>query len=313
MKAGAKQRLLTFGGLAVVLALTLVLALLNVSIPGAEVEGCLDGCADSGVHKNAKLRVLSLNVLHGRPDFERLAERLSLIASEIVRLQVDIALLQEVPWTRQFGSAASYLAESTGMNYAYLRANGNRRLIGFEEGEVVLSRYPLLFTEFSELKPRAGFFEHRVVLHAVVQTPIGPLDLYVTHLTNGAEQVNQGQSDSLHTYVARTAQHVAVVAGDFNAQEESPQIRALNREWMDAYRNANPGNTGYTCCILELSAPPSNPLTKRIDYIFIVPAAGVQLNILEAQVVFNQPQRNEAGWLWASDHAGLLVTIEPLK
>lgn len=313
MVAGGRKRLLIFGGLAVVLALILVIALLNVSLPGKEVEGCLEGCSSADVRETAQLRVLSLNVLHGRPDFEKLAERLSLISSEIMRLQVDIALLQEVPWTRQFGSGASYLAESTGMNYAYLRANGNRLLIGFEEGEMVLSRYPLLFTEFSELEPRAGFFEHRVVLHTVAQTPIGSLDLYVTHLTNGAEQVNQKQADSLFAYVEGTAQHTALVAGDFNAQEDSPQIRALRRVWTDAYRTANPNNPGYTCCIEDLSAPPGNPLTKRIDYIFRVPAEGEQLNVSRAQVVFDQPQRHKIGWLWASDHAGLLMTIESMK
>jgi endonuclease/exonuclease/phosphatase family metal-dependent hydrolase len=313
MIAGANKRLLYFGGLAVVLVFALVTALLNVSTPGREVEGCLEGCTSADAGETAQLRVLSLNVLHGRPDYERLAERLSLIASEIVRLQVDIALLQEVPWTRQFGSAASYLAQNTGMNHVYLRANGNRRLIGFEEGEVVLSRYPLLFTEFRELEPQAGFFEHRVVLHVVAQTPAGPLDLYVTHLTNGAAHLNRVQADALLAYVERTARHPALVAGDFNAQEDSLQIRKIGQEWMDAYRIANPDIPGLTCCIEHLSSPPGNPLTKRIDYIFVVPAAGVQLNVSSVQVVFDQPQRIETGWLWASDHAGLLVTIEPIK
>lgn len=309
----AKRRLFLFGGLAVVLALAIVTALWNVSTPGKEVEGCLDGCTSAIAGDNSQLRVLSLNVLHGHPDFERLTERLSLIASEIVRMKVDIALLQEVPWTRQFGNAASFLAENTGMNYTYLRANGNRRLIGFEEGELVLSRYPLLFTEFSELEPQAGFFEHRVVLHAVAQTSAGPLDLYVTHLTNGAAQINNGQAESLHAYVERTAQHAALVAGDFNARDKSPQIRNLSQVWMDAYRTADPGNPGYTCCIDDLSAPPGSLLTKRIDYIFTVPAIGDGLNVSEAQVVFDRPQPYERGWLWASDHAGLLVTIEPMK
>ena len=62
-------------------------------------------------------------MLHGFPKFKFLPERLEMIASEINRLDPDIVLLQEVPWTLKIGSAAEFLAEKTGMNHAYLRAN----------------------------------------------------------------------------------------------------------------------------------------------------------------------------------------------
>jgi endonuclease/exonuclease/phosphatase family metal-dependent hydrolase len=289
------------------LVLGMLAFLLNVSIPGRDVEGCLHGCAETFNGHAGTLRVLSLNVLHGHPDFEWLPERLSLIAAEIERLEVDIALLQEVPWTRYLENGAAYLAERTGMNSAYLRANGNRWLIGFEEGEVVLSRHPLVFVEYGVLKPSAGFFENRVVLHVVVSAPSGAMDLYVTHLTNGAVQVNQLQAESLRAFVENSAQHTALVAGDFNAQEGSPQIDDLSQGWLDAYRSTNPHLPGFTCCIEDLGAEQAE-LSKHIDYIFIIPA-GEKVGIVEARVVFDQPQRMGDGWLWASDHAGLLVEI----
>jgi len=74
---------------------------------------------------------MSLNVLHGHPRFEHLARRLDLIAAEIRRQDADIVCLQEVPWTRQLGGGAEYLAQRTGLNYLYLRANGNRWAILF--------------------------------------------------------------------------------------------------------------------------------------------------------------------------------------
>jgi hypothetical protein len=70
--------------------------------------------------------VLSLNVFHDYPHFEYLPECLDLIAEEIRRLSVDIVCLQEVPWTWEFGNAAELIARQVGMNYVYLRANGNR-------------------------------------------------------------------------------------------------------------------------------------------------------------------------------------------
>jgi endonuclease/exonuclease/phosphatase family metal-dependent hydrolase len=86
------------------------------------------------------MRILSLNMLHGHPRFVDLTSRLDLIATEITRLGADIIMLQEVPWTLQHGNAAAWLAEQTGMNYLYLRANGGRWTIFFEEGEAILSR-----------------------------------------------------------------------------------------------------------------------------------------------------------------------------
>jgi len=83
-------------------------------------------------------------MLHGFPGFELLDERLQTIADEINLIEPDIVLLQEVPWTLRRGNAAKHLAEQTEMNYAYLRANGNRWAIGFEEGEAILSLFPLL-------------------------------------------------------------------------------------------------------------------------------------------------------------------------
>jgi endonuclease/exonuclease/phosphatase family metal-dependent hydrolase len=295
-------------GVLALLGMLGVLAFLsNASLPGREIEGCLQGCAQGEASQAQSLRVLSLNMLHGHPDFESLHERRTMIAGEIERLGVDIALLQEVPWTRRLERGSAYLAGRSGMNSAYLRANGNRWLIGFEEGELVLSRFPLVFVERSVLQPAAGFFENRVVLHAIVQASSRSLDLYVTHLTNGAPQVNQAQAESLRAFVEASAQHTALVAGDFNALEDSPQIASLSQDWLDTFRTANPHLPGFTCCIDDLSAAQAE-LSRRIDYIFLVPA-GEQVEIVEARVVFDQPQRVGEGWLWASDHAGVLLEI----
>jgi endonuclease/exonuclease/phosphatase family metal-dependent hydrolase len=123
------------------------------------------------VEDDARLRVLALNVLHGFPRFERLDPRLAMIADEIRRQEVDLACLQEVPWTLRQESAAEYLARETGMNYLYLWANGNRWAILSEEGAAILSRYPLRDVTFQELRPRAALFEHRVLLKATAVTP----------------------------------------------------------------------------------------------------------------------------------------------
>jgi len=291
-------------------ALLLLIAVwvLNASRPGSRVEGCPEGCATAPPRREGPLRVLSLNMLHGFPRFEHLDDRLDLIAAEIRRLDPDIVCLQEVPW--HWGSAAQDLAERTGLNHLYMRANGNRWAILFEEGEAILSRYPLRDTTATGLAPRAGIFEHRVALQATAVTPWGDLCVVSTHLTHGDPAVNETQAASLIAFVDPDGPSgpSGVVAGDFNAREDSPQIQALRAEgWIDTYRATHPDDPGATCCIDDLTDP-GQSLDKRIDYIFFIPGDS-SIKVLDSRVIFDQPAPSGDGWLWASDHAGLLTTL----
>ena len=89
------------------------------------------------------MRFLTLNVFHGFPKFKNLSVRLGLIADEINRLDPDVVMLQEVPWRSGHDLAVDILSKSTGMNYVYIRSNGNVETLGFEEGSAILSRFPL--------------------------------------------------------------------------------------------------------------------------------------------------------------------------
>lgn len=293
-----------------VLGLIALLWILNVSRVGTAVEGCPAGCATAVRREGGPLRVMSLNVLHDFPHFLYLSQRLDLIAEEIRRQDADLVCLQEVPWTLHLRSGARYLAERTGMNYLYLRANGNRRAILFEEGEAILSRYPLQEIAFSELTPQAQFFEHRVALAATAVTPWGEVRVVVTHLTNGAAEINHAQALSLLDFVTSQGESPAIVAGDFNALENSPQIQVLSRHWIDTYRAIHPQEKGATCCVDDLSAGPEEKLEKRIDYLFLAPGAGLSIQVIDSRRVLDQPSRTADGWLWASDHVGLLTTFQ---
>ncbi|MBN1657460.1 MAG: endonuclease/exonuclease/phosphatase family protein, partial [Anaerolineae bacterium] len=247
--------------------------------------------------------------LHGFPKLEGLAQRLDLIAAEIRDSDADIVCLQEVPWTPAVGNGAEYLAARTNLNYLYGRANGNRRAILFEEGEAILSRYPLRDAALVELEPRAGFFEHRVVLHATAETGWGDVGVFVTHLTAGDAEINRRQAAALQAFVEATATGPAIVAGDLNAKEETPQIEALAQAWVDSYRFANPGDAGPTCCVDDLGDE-TEALEKRIDYLFLVPGASEGVCVASSVRVMDRAVQVADRWLWASDHAGLLTTIE---
>jgi endonuclease/exonuclease/phosphatase family metal-dependent hydrolase len=298
----------------IVAATMLVLWGLSASRPGSRAHGCASGCSTGGGRAEGPLRVLSLNMLHGFPRFRQLDDRLELIAAEIGRTGADIVCLQEVPWSWRAGDGLRRLGTLTGMNYLGLRANGNRWAILFEEGVAILSRFPLVDALAEELAPRAGFFQHRVVLKATAATPDGELDVYVTHLTHNNPEANRAQAAALQALVGRTARNPAIVAGDLNAKPDSAQIERLSSVWLDSYRAANPEDAGFTCCIDDLNArdggAAGEQLAKRIDYVFLVPGASRDLNVRSATRVFDQPVRLDGGWLWASDHAGLLVELD---
>ena len=296
-------------GAFLVVSMMLVVWLLNVSRAGTGVGGCPQGCATAERRREGPLRVMSLNMLHGFPRFDRLQDRLDLIAQEIRRQDPDIICLQEVPWTPRLGSAAQHLAQRTRLNHVYLRANGNRWAILFEEGEAILSRYPLVDVAFLELQPRAGFFEHRVVLAATAITPWGEVPVFVTHLTNGDPVVNRAQAEYLLDFVTTPEQGMGIITGDFNATEESAQIKAIAARAVDSYRAVHPDDPGFTCCIDDLASPEDELLEERIDYVFLLTGPQSGARVVSCQRVLDQSCQISDHWQWASDHIGLLAVI----
>jgi endonuclease/exonuclease/phosphatase family metal-dependent hydrolase len=114
----------------------------------------------------------------------------------------------------------------------------------------------------------------------------------------------------LKEFVETHTTGLAVVGGDLNAREGTPQIVDLSSSWIDAYRAIHPGDPGLTCCVDNLTTGPGEPLEERIDYIFVVAKGELGGQIVGAWHVFDQPFPLGSGWQWASDHTGLLVELK---
>jgi endonuclease/exonuclease/phosphatase family metal-dependent hydrolase len=269
----------------------------------------LAGCGGDGSGASAPARpdvtVAQLNFLHGRSGLCnqsancRLVERADLLYQWIERRGCpDVVTLQEV-WSGSLALLEAGAGSVCPFTYEVRPATDPGRL-GPDES-VVLSRYPVLSIESQPLFP--GF---RRAVHAVIDHPLGMLDVYTTHLASGADGATvpcdgpapcppecrdagaqnrrQCQAVQMAAYIeaTRVGDAPAMISGDFNAEPGSFEYRQfVDRGWRDVYLAAgNPecdAATGVGCSsgrqddnLSELESPASNQ-DERIDFIFLVP------------------------------------------
>jgi hypothetical protein len=131
-----------------------------------------------------KVRVVTLNLLHGAPIPGARKARLSLEArlewteQRLKQENPDVVLLQEASVSPRSGNTAEALGHQLGLEFVYARANPTPALrplgfvrklahpFAFEEGPAVLSRFPIIEHRVHRLSPRASVFERRIRGHA---------------------------------------------------------------------------------------------------------------------------------------------------
>lgn len=273
------------------------------------------------------LTVVTLNLLHGAPlpgkgtARASLEERLERVAQQLEALAPDVVLLQEASRGARHDDTAALLARRLGMEHIYAPANpawiwGFARVVmrlvprlEFEEGPAVLSRLPILERHVHRLSSRLPTFERRLAIEAVLAGPRGPFSVYSVHLSafSGAGRRRQARA-LLHAVASSPHHHPSIVGGDFNADEHTREIRLFTRGrgWRDVFRELHPDVPGHTSpqTLDALTATAS----RRIDFLFSVPAGGESWNPLDARLVLDRaiPRRDD-GILWTSDHYGVLA------
>ncbi|UCF98364.1 MAG: endonuclease/exonuclease/phosphatase family protein [Spirochaetaceae bacterium] len=286
------------------------------AIPTPATAGAAPSAACQTPAEFQTISVATLNMFHGLPRFEHLEQRKVLILEELRLLGPDVVLLQEVPVfrnrTEQIGP---WLAEGLGFHLAYARANGRAALIGFEEGEAVLSRFPIREVQRHVLLPKPGLFENRIVLRAVIETPLGAMEVYNTHFSHRVDRDNlrlKQAADLIHflenSY--RLRELPAVVGGDINAIPDSATIRLLLEEGLvDTALQVDPPADGQTSWLDDITDPTDSP-KARIDYLFLYAVGAEQpLTVGRCSRFLDQPFSTPAGPLWASDHVGVLCEL----
>jgi len=204
------------------------------------------------------LKVLCYNLRFGElASLEELAAFIKSENPDIVALQeVDVMTYRERAPHQNGKDFITELGYHTGMLTAYART------IDYAKGYYgigILSKYPFVSTRKILLPLVADSKEQRAMLVADVELPGGKVFTFVsTHFDHTNSAVRQAQARVLNKAL-KGNRYPMIVAGDFNARPDSPEISQGMKNWK-------------TACAPDFTIPASEPRSK-IDYIFYAPSS----------------------------------------
>lgn len=239
--------------------------------------------------------VVTLNLWHDRQNWPA---RMKAIVDELRRIEPDIIALQEVLEHDSLPNQAMDIARSIGYDWYFTSVDSVQQARRF--GNAILTKHPVLARNWVALEPPD---DARNAAHARVVIGGREIDVYTTHLhhTEEGDAVRSRQVAHLRRFVERTrGDGPVVIAGDFSAAADGPELAPLREAFADAYGAVHPDAT---------AGSPSTLVTEydqraaRIDHVL---AGRAQLEPIEAHLLFEEPISDGQ---WASDHFGVLVQL----
>lgn len=256
------------------------------------------------------LRLLTWNIWGGNPDW---LHREKTLLTAITEANPDVIAIQEAR-NEPGNSQAARLADALGLHH-HVQADPPAPIC--HRGLGVISRWPISVHHILALPACAEPDEHRIALRATVTTPAGDLPLITTHLNWRLDHsvVRQAQERHLAETIAELDHDglPVVLCGDFNAVPESDEIRMLTGlttspvpgiVFHDAWTAAGDDSPGHTWNHDNPHAAHERLGPARIDYLFVRWHPDRPGPILNAKLIHGHHYG-----VWASDHAGLAVTL----
>ncbi len=259
-----------------------------------------------------RIRVATLNIWNRMGPWE---ERLVAIRREVERVQPDILGLQEVLVLPEHSlDQAEAIAEGFGYHVAYGRSPDAD---AYGMGNAVLSRWPIARSMTFTLP---GTAEHRCLVFAEIDSPIGKLRFFATHLNWRFQEsdVRQLQVQCAARFIEANSPHddyPPILVGDFNSEPDSDEIRFMRGlgslggksvHFVDCFGIAGDGSLGATFSLKNPYAALLREPDRRIDFIFV--RGGDERfrgEPLSARVCFDEP----VGEAYPSDHFGVVAEL----
>lgn len=270
------------------------------------------------------LRILSLNTWGlAFPLARDRRRRIGSIGKALDHLGLDLVGLQEV-WLKADAEILTQAAQAAGLPYAHYFEGG---ITG--TGLLTLSRYPITLVDFRlfRLRPRpdiptqADYYAAKGIGLTRIQSPWGELDFYNLHavaqyevdlLDRFAAHRASNMYESALFINAHSAQHAAIVTGDFNINPMQLGYRLITSltGLQDTYTALHPGHAGHTVTHQNMYSVGyvGGIDGERVDYVCIRDGADLSLAAQQCDIVLTiQPDHPKRPY---SDHFGLYACLE---
>lgn len=240
------------------------------------------------------LTVVTLNLYHDKDDWLR---RRVQILDTLKGLQPDVIALQEVLQHDTLPNQAEWLANQLGYDWHFVSVDppGKSR----RYGNALLTRLPVRARHQERLRP---FEDSRTVALLRVDLQGNPVNVYATHLhhAKAGGAIRRQQLEDVMAFVDKTDNGFpSVIAGDFNASADAPELAALRMDFVDTYGILHPGIDAEASSTLNLHYFTA----ARVDHVFhqanlFTPAA--------AEIILDHAAPDGS---WPSDHYALVAVL----
>ena len=244
------------------------------------------------------LTVVTLNLWHDEHDWPR---RLNVILAEMRRIRPDVLCVQEVLQNPQLPNMATTLGDSLGCHVQFASVDGPERPKRY--GNAVLTPHPVVMAGERNLEPAD---DYRAVAHVRFAWRGRNVDAYSTHLhhTTAGGSIRATQIRHLLAYVDSTrGDGPTVIAGDFNAELGTPEMKLMTARHLDAFRAVHPKASRIEAATYNSHFGPDPGV---IDHIFVAHKGARRLTPIASEVIFRTVGPDS---VWASDHYGLVAKL----
>ena len=203
------------------------------------------GSRFSSMHAvNKPITIVSANLWHDWPKHRQFIQRLESFAGMVKAEHADVVLLQEVSHRSDF-HVDQWLSERLGW-LTPIRVRTERSRHWFRGRLAVLSSFPIQSLYLQQLGSTDNIFVHRLAMGAKVLSPWGSFAAISVHLGLIRHQ-NIHQLAHLDSWLNKAMGALpAIIGGDFNSNENTPQMRRVRSAWMDTFRLMHPNADGTT-------------------------------------------------------------------
>jgi endonuclease/exonuclease/phosphatase family metal-dependent hydrolase len=262
---------------------------------------------------STRLSIVTLNTWKNDGDYPR---RLALMAGQLAALAPDIVVLQEVFAAPELGAhTGDALAEALAMDQIHEAARAGQRRHGDESvestsGLSLLSRIPIESHQRLELP--ADSEGERIAIAAWTEwngARIAIVNLHLTYRPDAHALRRRQLKTVVKSMTGRGAADAIVLAGDFNAEPDSPPLLWLRESSGFSISDAWDAAGGPRPTMTEPSG--STTIGSRcIDHILLLqPPGKPAATFVAAERVLDRLDPDSG--ILPSDHAGLRAVLSP--